>query len=113
MSAPVLSSSERAAIQTVLTTVTLYQATHNRPQQAREAADLAAFGVDEALLDAALGLGFSGHVDEYRGPSGDGWCLVVRLVRDGVTWERTHHVGPEAWRARDWRVVTEGDPWPS
>lgn len=108
MTAPTLSPSEVAAIQTVITTVTLYQATHDRPAQAREAADLAAFGVEPSLIEAALALGFSGRVDEYRGPSGTGWCLVVRLVRDGVTWERTHHDGPETWRERGWRVVPEG-----
>jgi len=107
VSAPTLSPSELAAIQTVITTVTLHQATHDRPAQAREAADLAAFGVESSLIDAALALGFSGRVDEYAGPSSKGWCLVIRLTRDGETWERCHHDGPETWRAYGWREAGE------
>lgn len=108
MSGPTLSASENNAISSVLTTIRVAQAAKERPVEAASTSDLTALDVTQELLDAAMELGFSGKVDEYQGDGYTGWTLTVRLVRDGVTWVRTFHEGPEseAWREVAWTDVT-------
>lgn len=110
MSSPALTPAEDAAIKSVVETIRAAQSVRPTYAQVRLGSDsgFTQLGIAPDLLAGAKAAGFSGRVDEYRGPSGTGWCLVVRLVRDGVTWERTHHDGPETWRERGWRVVPEG-----
>lgn len=108
MPTPNLSASESNAINSVLTTVRLAQELRPRPAQAATTGDLVQFDVTPELISAAEALGFSGNVDEYQSPDGNGWTLTIRLVRDGVTWVRTFHEGPasEAWREVAWTNVT-------
>lgn len=46
--------------------------------------------------------GLSMRVDEYRGPLGDGWCLVVERLVGAERFVRVVHRGPEAWREQAW-----------
>lgn len=42
------------------------------------------------------------RVDQYDGPSGIGWLLVIETDWEGDTWSRISHHGPETGRSRDW-----------
>ena len=48
-----------------------------------------------------------GSVDEYDGPKGPGYAVVLEFVADGQTWRRTVQVGPEPVREHDWLDVTD------
>ena len=45
--------------------------------------------------------------DVYDGPGGHGYVVTVRGVLGGVTWERSHNVGPETHRTAAWHQVAD------
>ena len=62
-------------------------------------------GVGASALASGRSAGVTSHVHEYEGPNGRGWELEIRLVRNGVTWRKVMHSGPEKWRELDWVEV--------
>jgi hypothetical protein len=44
-------------------------------------------------------INFSFRVNQYQGPSGDGYQVVITTIVDGQTWEKTIDTGPndEPW----------------
>lgn len=45
------------------------------------------------------------RVDVYDGPQGVGYLLYAQTKQNGWTWERVINIGPEEWRAYDWRIA--------
>lgn len=107
MSSPALTPAEDAAIKSVVETIRAAQSVRPTYAQVRLGSDsgFTQLGIAPDLLAGAKAAGFSGRVDEYRGPEGEGWVLVLRLSRLGETWEAAHHEGPETWRGHGWRKV--------
>ena len=109
---PVLTSSERSLLTATLNKVTAVQAAvpaGKRFLQARSGKDAewTAMGVGAAALASGRAVGVKSSVHEYDGPLGRGWELELVLLRNGVTWRKVIHTGPETWRELDWTVVPE------
>jgi len=109
---PVLTTAERSLMTGTFNKVAAAQASvpaGSRYIQVRSGRDSewASVGVGAAALASGRASGVTSHVHEYEGPNGRGWELELRLLRDGVTWRKVMHSGPETWRERDWHVVPE------
>lgn len=62
-------------------------------------------GWPAALIASALPMTIEIH--QYKTPAGTcGYQAFVYVTINGVTHMRTQQVGPEAWRAQGWSVVT-------
>lgn len=107
--APVITPAEKARLGATLSAIAAAQkpGERGRFRQARSGRvdEIAALGIAAKDQDSARALGVTMRVDEYEGPYGCGWSVLLRLVRDGKTWEMCHHVGPETWRGFIWREV--------
>lgn len=108
---PSLTDAERAMLTEALSGVAAAQASIGggpRFAQARSGQDdeWASLGVSAEAMATARAAGVTAQVHEYEGPKGRGWELELRLVRDGVTWRKVLHSGPETWRERDWEAVS-------
>lgn len=109
---PTLTPAEIARLSAAIQKIATEQgkrAPGERFRQARSGhdAEFHALGLTDDDIGFGRVAGATVNVDEYRGPQGDGYCVRVRLNRDGETWEMCHHFGPETWRGHDWRAVTE------
>lgn len=113
MPEPTLTPTEKGLLTTVTNKVRAAQdallAAGKRCAQARSGkdAEFISCGLTASQLKSARTAGVTADVDEYEGPQGRGWQLRIRLLRDGVTWERVIHYGPETWREQPWHVVPE------
>ncbi len=43
--------------------------------------------------------------DQYHGPQGFGYVLIMEAELDGALWRRQVNTGPEAWRDQDWALM--------
>lgn len=109
MAGPALTPGEEAAIASAVQSLSAAQELRDTPAQVRvnDVAAITRLGVPIQIADAARAAGFTFRVDEYDGPLGRGWCLVVHLDRGGA-WQFQHHEGPEQYRDAEngWRSVS-------
>jgi hypothetical protein len=110
---PTITPSETAMLTRTIQAITAAQKTplaNGKFRQARSGRDAEFLDLGVAAQDIADGRGAGGsvQVNEYDGPSGNGWEIVVLLSRAGTTWRYCHHVGPETYRAHGWVEVTDG-----
>ncbi len=56
---------------------------------------------------AGISIPFGLKIDEYVGPSGDGFVATVYVRYQDTLYARSQNLGPETWRTADWRRVEE------
>ena len=47
------------------------------------------------------------RIDVYSSPNGHGFVLVAEKIVDGITYEKSYNVGPEAHRGSDWQEISD------
>lgn len=45
------------------------------------------------------------RIDNYGGPEGQGYMVIVQVILAGTIWQRTTAVGSESMRSHDWKEV--------